>query len=207
LFIEVYNELPSIKTTYNSVDSVPIPHIYFAHNYNFTILCTMQNLNNDSEGYRECSESIIAPKYNPNNILSYSGAFLSDYVVNSDTGPTLFDLDIFIIDPIFAMVMSALDSEYDNNLQDLAGTPTPFENSNFIKNQYYIGQPQNDRITYLWSFSRTIRNIIIPNILSYFGSPRYIRMPYIESNMQLVPFTATIFNDITNRKNASISIA
>ncbi|CAG8810298.1 4446_t:CDS:2, partial [Cetraspora pellucida] len=185
--------------------------MYFSYDHNFTIFCSI--LESPFVEYRDCSEYIIAPIYIPDS-LSYSGAFLSNYIVNSDTRNTVFDLDIVITDPSYnvsdeAIVMSALDSEYDNYnmyLEDLDGTPTPFERSAFEKNQYHLGQPQNDRITYLWSFSRTIRNTMIPNILSYLGRPTYKRMPYIESNIEPLPFPAAYFNNIfANSNNISIT--
>ncbi|CAG8752911.1 10072_t:CDS:2, partial [Ambispora leptoticha] len=65
----------------------------------------------------------------------------------------------------FAILMSVLDSEYDNYdmyLEDLVGTPTPFENSNYDKNQYYIGQPQNDRIIF---FVKAILDLTVLSLI------------------------------------------
>ncbi|CAG8684385.1 10080_t:CDS:2, partial [Dentiscutata heterogama] len=69
------------------------------------------------------------------------------------------------------------------DIQDLRGTPTPFERSLLDRNEYFISQPQNGRITYYWKYTRTIKYSIIKDFLSYFGKPRYIEQPYIETNI------------------------
>ncbi|RIB25558.1 hypothetical protein C2G38_2165640 [Gigaspora rosea] len=64
---------------------------------------------------------------------------------------------------------------------------SPFEVSLMWKNQYFLSQPTSDRIAYYWRFTRTIKYTLNSDILSYFGKPTYIKQPYIESNMQVVP--------------------
>ncbi|CAG8837379.1 30977_t:CDS:2, partial [Gigaspora margarita] len=80
------------------------------------------------------------------------------------------------------------------------GILPPFEESLIWKNVYYLSQPKSDRNIYYWRFTRTIKYAINSDILSYFGTPKYIKQSYIESNIQAVPFADTIFNEsfITN---------
>ncbi|CAG8453158.1 13950_t:CDS:2, partial [Dentiscutata heterogama] len=74
--------------------------------------------------------------------------------------------------------------------------PTPFEESLYFKNAYYLSQPQNDRNIYVWKFNRVIKHSINPSdILSYFGyTSKYDTQPYIESSIQNIPFPNMFFN-------------
>ncbi|CAG8818621.1 14355_t:CDS:2, partial [Racocetra persica] len=152
--------------------------IYFLHENNFTIECSLTNGidTSDTPEPHGCSNYINKTIYDASSpSRPYAGAFLPDYNVTPSTGAAMIDLEIFIMDPAY--------NKYDPNLRD-PSTFTPFDLSLAGKNAYYLSQPKSDIIVYFWRFTRTIRYNIIPDFLSYFGRPRYSQQPYIESNIR-----------------------
>ncbi|CAG8684376.1 10079_t:CDS:2, partial [Dentiscutata heterogama] len=90
-------EQPSIRTTFNEVDNLPIPNIYFNHLYDFTIVCSLTS----GIATSDCTEFIINTRQNNPEIsaYSYTGAFQPNNSAISRTNGVLFDLLIFITDP------------------------------------------------------------------------------------------------------------
>ncbi|KAF0526236.1 hypothetical protein F8M41_014135 [Gigaspora margarita] len=206
LCIEFHDELPSVNTRFTSSDYLPLPNIHFYHDYNFTIDCLLMD-NTHLTRPRICSDYIIKTMYN--NFSSdrpYYGAFLSNYNATFSTGETIITLNIYITNSTYnvsnqisSMVMTAFDQEYDIYMYPKysinGGIPPPFEESLIWKNMYFLSQPTSDRNIYYWRFTRTIKYAIISDIWNYIGTPNYIKQPYIESNIQAVPFADTIFNE------------
>ncbi|CAG8534356.1 30098_t:CDS:10 [Gigaspora margarita] len=158
--------------------------------------------------YDDCTKYITATKYySGDNLYTYPEAF-RDNNVTLPTNGVDFNLDIYITDPLYnssnqidSMDIVAFDKEFDNynmDTQDLGGTPTPFERSLLYRNEYFLSQPKDDRLTYYWKFTRTIKYSLVNDLLSYFGKPTYIKQPYIDTNMQIVPYTATSYNTSDN---------
>ncbi|CAG8780186.1 26332_t:CDS:2, partial [Racocetra persica] len=117
---------------------------------------------------------------------SYTGAFVSNISLTSETVP--FDNN----------TKYKCDLEYDiyKIFQNSQNTPTPFEELIAYKNQYYLSKPNNDGFIYYWRFYRVIRQPISSSFLGYIGyslHTDYGNRPYIESDMQAVPFPDTIF--------------
>ncbi|CAG8494767.1 9517_t:CDS:2 [Scutellospora calospora] len=127
----------------------------------------------------------------------YVGKFLPNYNVTSDTGDSQIHLTIMITNSSFTvtnevsfMVMYAFDKENDNfdpYSETIVNTTNTFDLSLLDKNLYYLSQPKNDLNVYVWSFTRNIRYVLIPDILSYFGRQIYVSHPYLESTIEIVP--------------------
>ncbi|KAF0526237.1 hypothetical protein F8M41_014136 [Gigaspora margarita] len=170
LCIEFHDELPSVNTRFTSSDYLPLPRI--------------------------CSDYIIKTIYNNSSSgRPYSGAFLSNYNATFSTGDTMIALNIYITDSTYnvsnqisSMVMAAFDQEYDIYPKYFINGDMlpPFEESLVWKNTYFLSQPTSDRNVYYWKFTRTIKYAIISDIWSYIGTPKYIKQPYIESNLRVL---------------------
>ncbi|CAG8768787.1 21227_t:CDS:2 [Dentiscutata erythropus] len=134
-------------TSFIEAAYLPVPNIYFNHDYNFTILC--DSTKNAVAVNDDCNEFIIETRNTTNsdllNYYKYSGAFQPNYNATSDTGGTLFTLSIYITDPQYNSSNQKYDN-YDIDGQVLRGTPTPFEQSLFDSNEYFISQPKDDII-------------------------------------------------------------
>ncbi|CAG8810034.1 16417_t:CDS:2, partial [Cetraspora pellucida] len=77
--------------------------------------------------------------------------------------------------------------------------PTAFEESLVYKNLYYLSQPKNDINIYFWRFNRVIRQPISSPFLGYLGYSLHNgneNQPYIESDLQAVPFILSLLGII-----------
>ncbi|KAF0431039.1 hypothetical protein F8M41_005459 [Gigaspora margarita] len=177
----MYNEQPSIRMTYIATDSLPLPNIYFRHFYNFAIDCSLSK-HSTGDVYDDCTKYITATKYNSgDNLYTYSAAF-RDNNVTLPTNGVDFNLDIYITDPLY-------NSSNQIDSMDIVAFDKEFDNYNMDTQDF-----GDDRLTYYWKFTRTIKYSLVKDLLSYFGKPTYIKKPYIDTNMQIVPYTATSYN-------------
>ncbi|CAG8739231.1 5241_t:CDS:2, partial [Cetraspora pellucida] len=133
--------------------------------------------------FTSCSNFINPNKYNgslyPPFTSPYVGTFIPNYIFTSE-----YDLHINFNYPL-----------------------TAFEKTLVYKNVYLLSQPKNDRIAYYWKFNRVIRQPISSSFLGCLGyslHAEYKDQPYIESELQVVPFPDTMFNTTSNRRNIYI---
>ncbi|RIB30782.1 hypothetical protein C2G38_1296938 [Gigaspora rosea] len=180
LCIGVHDELPTVNVTYKAANSQPIPDLFFYYDYNFTINCAISN----NTGNYNCNNYINKTAYDPSR-SKYIAAFSANYYVKSYTGCTLSinitDTRYNISNQSDYMVMYAYDKEYDLNPR--INSQMQFEQSLFLKNMYFFGQPRNDIAHYDWIFDRCIRHALVSDVLSYFGRQKYFSIPFLESHM------------------------
>ncbi|CAG8574195.1 8578_t:CDS:2 [Scutellospora calospora] len=165
LCIEVRDELPSVNIRYKTSNSLPTPG-----NYN-------------------CSDYINKTVYDTSQ-SKYLALFSSRYDI---TSRSRYTLSINITDPRYNisnqndyMEMYAYDGEYDLLMNPLIYQQIQFEESLYLKNAYFFGQPRNDIAVCIHVFNPFEEHAIIPDILSYFGRQTYIDIPYLESYMSFV---------------------
>ncbi|KAF0542800.1 hypothetical protein F8M41_004426 [Gigaspora margarita] len=137
-----------------------------------------------------CNNAISRPTYNTTK-SQYVVSFVSNTA--AITSQATYVLSINITDPRYNITnqtdyleMYAYDKEYDLNIIPLSGKQIQFEESFFVKNIYFFGQPRDDIAHYEWTFDRCIRCVLIFDVLSYFGREKYLTMPYLDSHMSTV---------------------
>ncbi|CAG8662706.1 10933_t:CDS:2 [Cetraspora pellucida] len=187
LSIEMHNENPNISTAFATTNRLPLPNIYFSHERNFTIECYLTNNTDTEQTVNDCSNYINKTIYDASQLpLPYSGAFLPNYDVTPRTGIIMIELSIFIMDPAYnksnqnnSLFMSAFDKdkindlEYDPYFRDPSTlTFTPFEESLYWKNIYYLSQPISERLGLIspWGFAQRLkpfRNQYEKNLLPF----------------------------------------
>ncbi|CAG8494412.1 33547_t:CDS:2 [Gigaspora margarita] len=201
LCIQIHDELPTVNTIYRTAKNLPTPNIYFYYGYKFTVNCAFTN----TTGNYNCNNAISSTTYNTTK-SQYVVSFVSNTAITSQF---TYVLSINITDPRYNitnqtdyMEMYAYDKEYDLNIIPLSGKQIQFEESLFVKNMYFFGQPRNDIAHYEWTFDRCIRKALIFDVLSYFGREKYLRMPYLDSHMS----TVSTANSDLRTNNTSFAI-
>ncbi|RGB29336.1 hypothetical protein C1646_766733 [Rhizophagus diaphanus] len=188
VIIDVKQDAPIIKTSFIDVDGVPPPSLHFSADYNFSIVSCFQSYSFDRVySSLDCSPKDINAYYNQRNSLYY--------VTYSPSPDVLFNSSLFGISLTMTVNeeiqagepsninLFAYDSEYDianKKLNEL----TVYDNSIVTLNRYSILPAQS----YDFSYSRIVRDIMVPNWMNDFGiPPNYDQKSNIESTLLGAP--------------------
>ncbi|RIA90348.1 hypothetical protein C1645_823483 [Glomus cerebriforme] len=186
LIIEVKQDAPITITSFINVEGIRPPNLYFRCAYNISIdLCSENYLLNNIFTPVMCSPedtSVVFDEQSNNYIGTYKPS--QDVFFRKKSLNSLYSVLLFInineeitIERPSAMTLMAYDSEYD--LMDKYNLST-YDDSILLSNSYTITPNQG----YLFSYSRTIKELITPSWMNDFGiPPTYEQKPSISSNL------------------------